>query len=123
MRGFSLAAQPRDGTFIAQLEQVLALHLPTRSDGVTSNSSTTQLLREALQAETGAVNSHHGALPSPLASSNPEVKPNTCTSQNSGPQSTEDQTTINRAVPPTHKLGTDGIGGVTSDQVARVEVN
>nr|QVG74805.1 hypothetical protein 1 [Totiviridae sp.] len=123
MRGFSLAAQPPDGSFLSQLERVLSLHLPTRSDGVTSTTSMAQLVEQANRTEAASIESFHGAIPSPLPSSNPEVIPKTGTSQNSAPQSMEDQVTINRAIPPTHKIGTDGAGGVTLDQVARTDVN
>nr|QVG74807.1 hypothetical protein 1 [Totiviridae sp.] len=123
MRGFSLAAQPPDNSFLTQLEQVLALHLPTRSDGVTSNTSTNALLQQAVQAERAAISSHHGVMPSPLPSSNPEVTPKMSTSQDSGPQSQLEQVRINSAVPPTTKLGTDGLGGIALDQTVRADVN
>ncbi|APG75997.1 hypothetical protein 1 [Hubei toti-like virus 20] len=123
MRGFSLAAQPKDGTLMSQLEQILAVHLPTQTDGVTSSQSTTQLLDQASKAEATGIHSHHGTLPSPLPSSNPMAMPNTGTSQNTGPSDTTDQVTVNRAVPPTLKPGTDGIGGAMLDQVNRIDVN
>nr|QVG74809.1 hypothetical protein 1 [Totiviridae sp.] len=123
MRGFMLAAQPKDGTFLTQLEQIQQLHLPTRSDGTQSNASMTQLSAVASRTEQQNQESHHGAVPSPLPSSNPMATPNIGTSQNSGPQTLSDQTMINRAVPPTHKIGTDGTGGVALDQTERTDVN
>lgn len=123
MRGFMLAAQPKDGTFLTQLEQIQQLHLPTRSDGTQSNASMTQLSAVASRTEQQSQESHHGAVPSPLPSSNPMATPNIGTSQNSGPQTLSDQTMINRAVPPTHKIGTDGTGGVALDQTERTDVN
>lgn len=122
MRGFALAAQHQDGTFENQLEQVLALPLPTRSDGTSSAKSTTQLLTQSQATEAANMRSHYGVLPPPMPSSNPMAGPNLGTSQSNKIANAADQTIINNAIPPTLKTGTDGATGLAADNTLRSEV-
>nr|QVG74813.1 hypothetical protein 1 [Totiviridae sp.] len=123
MRGFCLAAQPKDGSLESQLEILRTQYHPTRCSGVVSNTSTTELRTQSERVESANIHSHHGALPSPMQSSNPIAEPLLGQSQNTGPQEPSDQTTINKAVPPTLKPGTDAASGIRAEHTARVDMD
>nr|QVG74811.1 hypothetical protein 1 [Totiviridae sp.] len=123
-RGFMLAAQPSDGTsqsIPAATITSAKVHDPTVSPGVSSNTSTTQLLDQVQKQETANMESVRGPQPSPIASSNPIGAPALHTSQNTTQDNSSMQCVINQAIPPSLKTATDGTGGISLDQTVRTE--